>query len=647
MTDVLGVSGRASPDRAAAREQAFFFTNAGRRLFATLHAPSPGSPEGTTGAWLLCAPFGEERGFAQRTCVGWARALADAGQWVLRFDYRGYGDSDGSFEQFTADDHVDDILAARLELERRAGVRCSGLWGLRLGASLATLAVARGNLEVALALWDPIVSGDRYMEGLLRAVMVKEMANTGRAPRTRVQLKEHLAAGGEVVVEGHPLTDAVYRSIARIDLAALAAPLAGPAFVAQVSARREAGPRRDLEALCRVLGRAQLELVQTPPPWQQNDEYAATVAPAALFEKTLGWIRALGPATAAAPVGPGALFTGADRELRTAQGEVERAVEIPSGNGTLRGVLHLPRVLDPTRPAVLMVTPGFNCRTARYRLYVKLARALAERGWASLRVDPHGIGDSDGTLDPEALSLLYNAIEGGLFVEDTRAAISFLEAEAGVRSVLLVGLCGGANTSVRVGALDPRVAGVVASELPLLFTPGDASEDEQAPVPVARAAADHFLRSYARKLLDPEAWRRFLSMKSDYRSLATSVKVALSKRLFPKRVTADDAWFRERLGPRANLALVASFRACIARGIPVLCLFGATRNSWYFSEIWPALRLASAGTEERVRTRSIQDADPGFSLPEHTREFLETVLSWTETHGGRRAAPRQRAASGG
>lgn len=645
MTTLDAVIGAPSPSGDARTEQDFWFESGGSRLFGALHPPAPGAPD--RGGWVLCAPFGEERGFAQRTCVEWARALAAAGAWVLRFDHRGYGDSEGWFEEFTADDHAADVLAACQELERRSGVRCRGLWGLRLGASIAAVAAARGGLDVALALWDPIVSGDRYMEGLLRGVMAKEMANTGRAPRTRAELKAHMAAGGEVVVEGHPLTDAVYRSIAAIDLARLEAPPRGPAFIAQISGRREAAPRKDVEALARLLGGAPVELVQTPPPWQQNDEYAASVQGEALFAGTLRWIAALPRApgaSASASPGPARPLAAADREIPTPDGGLERAVEVSAPAGALRGVLHLPRDLDARRPAVLMVTPGFNCRTARYRLYVKLSRALAERGVASLRVDPHGIGDSDGTLPYPTVPNLYNAIEDGLFVEDTRAAVAFLAEQTGASRVLLVGLCGGANTSVRVGAVDPRVGGFVASELPFLFTPSDESVADEAPVPVARAAADHFLKSYARKLFDAEAWRRFLTMKSDYRSLATSVRVAVAKRLFPRRVTADDAAFRERLGPRANLGLVACFRGCLTREIPMLCLFGATRNSWYFAEIWPALRLGVAGADQRVRTHSIQDADPGFSLPEHTRQFLDTVLAWVAEQGGARAEDRARAA---
>ena len=374
MNDVDELPDRQPPAAATggAAERAFYFLSGERRLFATLHEPA--REVARSSGWVLCAPFGEERGFAQRMIVEWARALCAAGHWVLRFDYRGYGDSEGWFEQFTAEDHVADILQARLELERRSGVACRGLWGLRLGATLAAVAAARGELDVALALWEPVVSGERFMENLLRAVMVKEMANTGRAPRTRAQLKEHLAAGGTVITEGHPVTDAIHRSIAQLDLTALGRPVTGPTLVIQLSPLADARPRGELEAACRALGVARLEVVGGPPPWQQNDEYA--VGRGAPFEPTLRWLNALAPKAGRAVVDPAWPLLAADQETPTPEGGVERAVEVRAPAGTLRAILHLPGDVDRSRPAVLMVTPGFNCRTARVPS-VREAGALA------------------------------------------------------------------------------------------------------------------------------------------------------------------------------------------------------------------------------------------------------------------------------
>jgi uncharacterized protein len=623
--------------RGAGREHAFFFVHEGRRLFATLHeplAPVGPSPSG----WVCCAPFGEERGFAQRTAVLWARALCQEGHWVLRFDARGYGDSQGSFAEFTLDDQVADALAAGRELTARAGVACPGFWGLRLGGAVAVLAARRSARAHPLLLWEPVVNGDRYMDDLLRGVMVKEMANTGKAPRTRADLKQHLAGGGEVAVEGHVLRDATYRSIAAVDLAEAPGPVPGPCLIVQVSPQAQPAPRRELEALRRALGGAggpAVALVAEPPPWRQNPEYRAR--PPSLFEASLAWVRGLGPAPAAAP-GPLArpLVQPVEREYLVPGEGAVRAVQFDGPEGTLRAILQVPEAGMRARPTYLLVAPGFNCRTARYRLYVRVAQALAARGFPSLRFDPHGIGDSDGTLDHDRVYGLYRAIEAGLFVPDTRAAIDYLARQHGVEQVVLLGLCGGAATSVRAAALDPRVVGVMASELPFRMSPqpGSADADDDGR-PLPRAEAEHFLRSYQAKIFSAEAWRRFLSFKSDYRTLLRSLRVAVGKRLAGQGPVAyDDTWFKERLGPRANLGLLADFQACLRREVALLCIFGSTFNAWYFAEIRSGLFAGAPGGGRRFRLHGIPDADPGYSLPDHTRQFLEEVGRWSTSEEG-------------
>ena len=196
-------------------EQMFFFENNGSRLFGVLHTPIDETLKKPFG-WVFCSPFGEERGFSQRLMVEWARVLCQEGYCVLRFDYRGYGDSDGLFESFTIDNHLEDLGVAIEEFQELAGVPIGGLCGLRLGATVAALGAERFAPHAGLILWEPIVKGGKYADQLLRGVMAKEMSNTGKAPRTRAQLKQCLSRGEQVVVEGHPLTDAIFSSLVGI-----------------------------------------------------------------------------------------------------------------------------------------------------------------------------------------------------------------------------------------------------------------------------------------------------------------------------------------------------------------------------------------------------------------------------------------------
>ena len=73
-------------------ETPVFFKNGTNRLFGIVHYPETGEPEN---AFVFCHPFAEEKLWAHRVYVNFARYLAKHGWAVLRFDYAGYGDSDG------------------------------------------------------------------------------------------------------------------------------------------------------------------------------------------------------------------------------------------------------------------------------------------------------------------------------------------------------------------------------------------------------------------------------------------------------------------------------------------------------------------------------------------------------------------------
>ena len=66
----------------------------------------------------------------------------------------------------------------------------------------------------------------------------------------------------------------------------------------------------------------------------------------------------------------------------------------------LYGVAHIPCVHGiEKRVGVIFLNPGPGYRIANQRLYVKLARKLAQKGFYALRFDPAGFGESEGFVE--------------------------------------------------------------------------------------------------------------------------------------------------------------------------------------------------------------------------------------------------------
>ncbi len=114
------------------------------QLIGILHRPERARPRGVV--IVVGAP--QYRAGSHRQFVLLARHLADAGYPVLRFDYRGMGDSEGDFVGFEG--VKEDIKAAIDHLFTQIEeLRDIGLWGLCDGASAASF----------YAIGDPRVSG--------------------------------------------------------------------------------------------------------------------------------------------------------------------------------------------------------------------------------------------------------------------------------------------------------------------------------------------------------------------------------------------------------------------------------------------------------------------------------------------------------
>jgi pimeloyl-ACP methyl ester carboxylesterase len=138
------------------------------------------------------------------------------------------------------------------------------------------------------------------------------------------------------------------------------------------------------------------------------------------------------------------------------------------------------------RPTILFLSPGIVQRAGPNRIYVRLARALAAEGYSSLRFDLSGVGDS---VLPRGAAVMSVHDRVKLDIED---AIDYLRSR-GARSVVLLGLCSGADHALRTMARTESVVGSVLLDLNTHRTTG------------------FYLRHYARSVFSIQSWLNKLS----------------------------------------------------------------------------------------------------------------------------------------
>jgi pimeloyl-ACP methyl ester carboxylesterase len=147
-------------------QEAFFFGRDDARLFGCYHPPVNGDGHVVT---IVCPPLFSEYPRTHRALRELALALAQAGQHVLRFDFRGTGDSTGELDQYSITDWVDDVASAVAEARDISDCEMTRMLGVRAGALVTGQAVSAIDAVDRLVLWDPVVDGASYLEELRHA----------------------------------------------------------------------------------------------------------------------------------------------------------------------------------------------------------------------------------------------------------------------------------------------------------------------------------------------------------------------------------------------------------------------------------------------------------------------------------------------
>lgn len=150
----------------AHRDEAVTFECRGEQLFGIASLPAAGAAAPTRGV-LVVVGGPQYRAGSHRQFTLLARALAQQGIPVLRFDYRGMGDSDGALRTF--EDVNDDLRAGVDALCREVPtLREVIIWGLCDGATAAVMYAPADPRVTGLVLLNPWV---RSVEGAARATL--------------------------------------------------------------------------------------------------------------------------------------------------------------------------------------------------------------------------------------------------------------------------------------------------------------------------------------------------------------------------------------------------------------------------------------------------------------------------------------------
>ncbi|MEK9502412.1 alpha/beta hydrolase family protein [Gaopeijia maritima] len=253
----------------------------------------------------------------------------------------------------------------------------------------------------------------------------------------------------------------------------------------------------------------------------------------------------------------------------------------------------------PGAPAFVILNSGILHRVGASRLYVQLARALAEEGFTALRFDFSGVGDSEVRKDAIPVE--------ERFVTETREAMDYLAEVAGVDRFVVGGLCSGADGAFFTSLEDERVVGLWQIDAFCYRTPR------------------YYRRRYLPKIADPRAW-------------AHSIKV----RVAPEEVEERDEEqfvkpeYRRVFPPREVVG--EGLGRLLARDVQLYFFFTGGLEDYNYADqhadTFPELDLGRKAELrfEPAATHMVTDLD-------HQAAFIDDMRAWSKQFGAAAREP--------
>jgi pimeloyl-ACP methyl ester carboxylesterase len=276
----------------------------------------------------------------------------------------------------------------------------------------------------------------------------------------------------------------------------------------------------------------------------------------------------------------------------------ERVVMLGASK-SLVGVLTSPAA-QTDLPALVLLNMGIIHRVGHHRMYVKLARRLAQRGHTVLRFDFPGIGDS-----------LPEAGEGSQLDVNLRClgkVIDWLESTQRARSFLLMGLCSGADHAIIYASQDARVVGTVLLD------------------PSIPRTWQYYAVDWMRPFVSLEPWLKLIAGRG--RVWSTLYRAVGAR---PEGVVRAPVPQINLNQPEIVAYLEKVYQGAVDNGARIMAVFTAeTLHHNYRSQIRDALSNVSFG--ERLDLHYFGDADHTFSTAAMRERLFALLERWLDAH---------------
>lgn len=272
-------------------------------------------------------------------------------------------------------------------------------------------------------------------------------------------------------------------------------------------------------------------------------------------------------------------------------------------HAALSGVLTLPVARRVAEWGVLLLNAGVLHRVGPNRLYVRLARALAPLGFAALRFDFSGVGDSPARSD--------NPFFESRAVEEVKHAMDWLAHDQGCTRFLLMGLCSGAEVAFKTACQDPRVAAAALINAPRYHS-------EPGPELTARVARSQEAGYYWRSAwFDRRRWRKFLSARADYAAIIRAIGHKLRESLWRTRGQA----------PLENPD-VAAFADLLRRDTRLLLLFSEGDWGFHYLQTVFATHMDQWRASGNPRLEIVGRSDHTLTPVATQQRALDLMVEW-------------------